>query len=187
MVQNQSMPLGVDFLLPRGMAVLKFLLVTTVLMFTTAALAQSPCQSVNDIHRNLNRIVDRIELVPPDEANYIRAEKVKTLEQQNRGRFNAVYNRRFYAATEFHNDAAVVIQNVVAAEGATSSKDVASYLIVVLSRLSDLKSSMDDFIQADSKRQQPTLSPEDKSNLSYDITALKGLTTNILQCVVRRL
>lgn len=169
------------------MAVLKFLLVTTVLMFTTAALAQSPCQSVNDIHRSLTRIIDRVELAPPDEANYIRTEKAKALEQQNRGRFNAVYNRRFYAATEFHNDAAVVMQNVVAAEGASSTKEAASYLIVVLSRLSDLKSSMDDFIQADSKRQQPTLSSEDKGNLSYEITGLKGLTTNILQCVVRRL
>jgi len=167
--------------------VLKSLIVAIALVFTTAASAQSQCQSVNDIHRALNRIVDRIELVPPDEANYIRTEKTTALAQQNRARFNAVYNRRFYAATEFHDDAAVVIQNVVAAEGATSAKDVARYLIVVLSRLSDPKSSMDDFVLADSKRQQPTLSQEDKGSLSYDITGVKGLTTNILQCVVRSL
>ena len=125
-------------------------------------------------------------MVPPDEANYIRAEKTKALEQRNRNRFDAIYSRRFYAAAEFHNDAAVVIQNIAAAERATSAKDVARYLIVILSRLSVLKSSMDDFVKADGKRQQPTLSEEDKGNL-YDITILNGQTTAVLQCVVKGL
>lgn len=167
---------------------LKSLVVVIAWMFTTVALAQgSPCQSISHIQRNLQRIVDRVELVPPDEANYIRTEKAKALEQRNRSRFDAVYNRRFFAATEFHNDAAVVTQNIAAAERATAPKDVARYLIVVLSRLGDLTSSMNDFIEADGKRQQPTLSKEDKGNLSYDITMVKGLTTDILQCVVKGL
>jgi hypothetical protein len=167
--------------------VLKSLTVVIALMFATAASAQGQCRNVSEIHRNLDRIINQVELVPPDEANYIRAEKAKALEQQNRNRFNAVYNRRFYAAAEFHDDATVVKQNVVAAERATAAKDVAGYLIVALSRLSDLKSSMNDFIEVDGKRPQPTLSNKDRENMSFDIGIVKGQTTDILQCVVKGL
>jgi hypothetical protein len=167
--------------------VLKSLIVVIASMFTTAAFAQGQCRSIDEIHRILDRIVDRVELVPPDEANYIRTEKEKALEQQNRNRFNAIYNRRFYAAAQFHDDAAVVMQNVVAAESATAAKEVASYLIVVLSRLSDLASSMNDFVEADGKRQQATLSKEDKEQIPYEIAAVKSQTTSTLQCVVRGL
>jgi hypothetical protein len=54
------------------------------------------------------------------------------------------------------------MQNVVAAERATAAKDIARYLIVVLSRLSDLTSSLNDFIETDRNRPQPTLSKENK-------------------------
>jgi hypothetical protein len=79
------------------------------------------------------------------------------------------------------------MQNVVAAESATAAKEVASYLIVVLSRLSDLASSMNDFVEADGKRQQATLSKEDKEQIPYEIAAVKSQTTSTLQCVVRGL
>ena len=58
---------------------LKSLIVVTTFLFAAAALAQGQCPSLGDIRRNLDRIVDRVELVPPDEANYIRAEKAKDL------------------------------------------------------------------------------------------------------------
>ncbi|WP_165435587.1 hypothetical protein [Bradyrhizobium sp. Leo121] len=47
----------------------KTLFATIPLLFATAAFAQEQCLSVNEIHRLVGRIVDRIELVPPDEAN----------------------------------------------------------------------------------------------------------------------
>ena len=78
------------------------------------------------------------------------------------------------------------MQNIVAAERATAAKDVARYLIVVLSRLINLTSSLNDFVEADSKRQQPTLGKE-AGNFSYDIAIVKGLTTDILQCIVKDL
>jgi hypothetical protein len=171
----------------RLQSVLKSLIVMIAVMFTTAALAQEQCRSISEIHRGLDRIVDRVETVPPDEANYIRTEKAKALEQQNPNRFGALYHRHFYAATEFHDDAAVVMQNVEAAEHAAAAKDIARYLIVVLSRLSDLKTSMNDFIEADGTRQQATLSKEDKQTMQYMILAVKSQTTIILQCVVKGL
>lgn len=156
-------------------------------MFTTAGLAQAQCQSINEIHLILDRSVDRVEMVPPDEANYIRTEKERALQQQNRNRFNAVVSRRFFATAQFHDDAAVAMQNVVAAESATAANDVARYLMVVLSRLSDLTSSMNDFIEADGTRQQATLSKDDKERMTFEITLVKGQTTSILQCIVKGL
>ena len=153
---------------------LKSLTVVIALTFATAASAQGQCQNVSEIHRNLDRIINQVELVPSDEAKYIKAEKAKALEHRNENRFMAIYNRRFYAAAQFHDDAAVVMQNVEAAERATVAKDVATYLIVVLSRLSDLASSMNDFIEADGKRQQPTLSRKDRESIAFDIAIVKG-------------
>ena len=45
---------------------LKSLIVVIALMFTTAALAQGQCRSIGEVHRNLDRITDRVELVPAD-------------------------------------------------------------------------------------------------------------------------
>ena len=59
---------------------MKLLAVVIALMFATAAFAQGQCPNVGDIHRNFDRIINLVELVPPDEANYIRAEKAKALE-----------------------------------------------------------------------------------------------------------
>jgi hypothetical protein len=46
---------------------------------------------------------------------------------------------------------------------------------------------MNDFIEADRNRQQPTLSKEENGKMSYDITILKGQTTSMLQCIVKAL
>ena len=50
--------------------VLKSLTVVIALTFATAASAQGQCQNVSEIHRNLDRIINQVELVPSDEAKY---------------------------------------------------------------------------------------------------------------------
>ena len=64
---------------------LKSLIVVTTFLFAAAALARGQCRNVSEIHRNLNRVINLVELVPPDEANYIRAEKAKAADARGRG------------------------------------------------------------------------------------------------------
>jgi hypothetical protein len=121
---------------------------------------------VDNLLRNARSIVDMVETVPPDEAEYIHNEAKIALEQQSRARFNAVAGRRYYAALQFHDQAKVVVQNLTAARSA-SGRDLARYLVVVLAGLVDLNDATKSYIDADRKRSTPVLTEESRSAI-YD-------------------
>ena len=75
----------------REQAVLRSLIVViALLMFTTTALAQEQCKSIGEINRILVRLLDHVELVPPDEADYIRKELKAALKGPGGERFAAL-------------------------------------------------------------------------------------------------
>ena len=123
---------------------LKSLIVMIALMFTiAAALAQETpyemlkqCRNISQsfslLRGFLEDVMPPVELVPPDEADYIRKEEDKALQQTDPNRSNrlsALYNRRFYNAAAFHKFAGRVMENLEAAEHATATRDVARHLI----------------------------------------------------------
>jgi hypothetical protein len=140
-------------------------------------------KAVDQIRSALARVVDAVETVPPDEAEYIQSESKKALEQQNGARFNAVAARRYYPAFKFHADAKIAFQNLDAAKQALS-RDLARYLVVVLSRIGELQERMPAYLSADQKRAQPMVNDEIRSNMYYFLPSTKALTVSLLQCVV---
>jgi hypothetical protein len=138
---------------------------------------------VDNLLRIIRSISDIVEMVPPDEANYIHNEARIALEQQNRARFNTVAGRRYYAALQFHDDAKVVVQNLTAARSA-SGRDLARYLVVVLSGFIDFNNATKSYIDADRKRNSPVLTEENRSTMYYDLPFAKSQTVSLLQCVI---
>jgi hypothetical protein len=131
----------------REQAVLRSWIVVIALMFTTTAFAQVQCkaatswsyddpnrtESVSDINRIMKRFLTWVELVPPQEADYIRKELAK---QQNE-KFDLVglkklQGRRYYTTIRLRDAVAVMMQQAEAAERVTARRDVASHLIEVL-------------------------------------------------------
>jgi hypothetical protein len=128
--------------------VLKSLIVVIALMFTTTVFAQVQCkaptpwsgyddpnrtESVSDINRIMKRFLTWVELVPPQEADYIR----KELANQNSNyaeRLKKLSEQRYYTTVRLRDAVAVMMQQVEAAERATARRDVASLLIDVLYR-----------------------------------------------------
>jgi hypothetical protein len=135
------------------------------------------------IDNTMKSIVNAVEEVPPDEANYIRSEMQKALEQSNKVRFNAITNRHYFAAFQFQEDAKVLLQNLDAAKTA-SGRDLARYLIVVLSRMGDLQVTMDQYISTDMHRSPSVLRDSDREKMFFDMPVSKGETVSLLQCVV---
>ncbi|MGY4466951.1 hypothetical protein ACVWWK_002633 [Bradyrhizobium sp. LB9.1b] len=104
------------------------------------------------------------------------------MEQQNEPRFNAVAGRRYYAALQFHDKAKVVVQSLTAARAA-SGRDLARYLVVVLSGWVDLNDATKSYINADRKRSTPVLT-EGRGTIYYRLSSAKSQTVNLLQCVI---
>jgi hypothetical protein len=138
---------------------------------------------VAKIDHSIKSVVNMVEGVPPDEANYLRNEMQAALEQSNKVRFNAVTNRRYFAAFQFHEDAKVVLQNLDAAKTA-SGRDLARYLIVVLSRMGDLQVAMNQYVSTDLGRSPSVLRDSDRQEMFFAMPASKGKTVSLLQCVV---
>lgn len=138
---------------------------------------------IDNLLRNARAIIDIVETVPPDEAEYIHNEAKIALEQQNRARFNAVAGRRYYAALQFHDEAKVIVQNMTAARS-TSGRDLARYLVVALSGFVDLNDATKSYIDADRKRNTPVLSEESRSTIYYRLPFAKSQTVSLLQCVI---
>jgi hypothetical protein len=118
------------------------------------------------------------QTVPPDEAEYIHNEAKIALEQQSRARFNAVAGRRYYAALQFHDEAKVVVQNLTDARSA-SGRDLARYLVVVLSSLVDLNDATKSYIDADRKRSTPVFTEEGRSAIYYRLPIAKSQTVSL--------
>jgi hypothetical protein len=144
---------------------------------------QYTASKVAEIRTSIARLNDAVEMVPPEEAEYIRAESKQAMAQQNRVRFNAVVKRHYYPALEFHTDAKVALDNLDAAKNATG-KDLARYLVVVLSRLGELSSSMSNFMDADKSRPSPTLTDEMRQTMYYFLPSAKSQSVSLLQCVI---
>ena len=184
---------------------LKSLIVMIALMFTTAASAREECKStklwsyseinrtegksISEINRILTRFLDRVELVPPEEADYIRKELAKAFDGQvDSDRITALRGRRYYAAALLRDDVAKVMQEVEAAERATTPKDVASHLIEILSwTIPNLYQTAQSFFQTDDKRQQPTASKKDQVDMDSNIAEARFVAADILQCIVKGL
>lgn len=144
---------------------------------------QFTSNQVDNLLRNARSIIDMVETVPPDEAEYIHNEAKIALEQQNEARFNAVAGRRYYAALQFHDEAKVVVQNLTAARSA-AGRDLARYLVVVLSGWVDLNDATKSYINADRKRSTPVLTDEGRSTIYYRLPFAKSQTVSLLQCVI---
>ncbi|MDH2349559.1 hypothetical protein QCM80_02525 [Bradyrhizobium sp. SSUT112] len=140
-------------------------------------------QRVEAIRANVVALQDSVEMVPPDEAAFIRSEAQKALDQSNSARYNAVVNRRYFRALQFHDDAQVALDNLEAAKNA-SGKDLARYLVVVLSRLGEVNERMIAFIDADSHRASPTLDKARRDEIYYRLPAAKAVVVSLLQCVI---
>ena len=139
--------------------------------------------AVDKIKKALSGVVDAVETVPPDEAEYIRSESGKALEQQNAARFNAVAGRRFYAAFQFHEEAKVALENLNAARSA-GGRDQARYLVVVLSRIGELQEKMPEYLSADRKRAQPLVNDGIRDKMYFFLPTAKAMTVSLLQCVI---
>jgi hypothetical protein len=191
----------------REQTVLKSLIVMVAMMLTTTAFAQedSWCrensQRLKDLRPALERAMARVELVPPDEADYIQKEEGEATQQGiqqafqqgvsidsiSSNRLNALRKRRFYPAAKFHDYAGSVMNNFKAAEHATSAKDVAKHLIDALSGMSNVETSMKAFIEIDAEREQPTLSRKDNWDIENSAHLVRLFTTRLLQCIVKGL
>ena len=141
------------------------------------------------IRKTVVGLNDAVELVPPeDEAEYIRDEARKAMAQRNKVRFNAVARRHYYPAQEFHNDATRALDNLESAKIYVSSgKDLARFLVTLLSRLGELGSSMRSFMDADQSRQPSTLTDEARSSIYYFLPSAVHQTEALLQCVIKAL
>jgi hypothetical protein len=178
----------------REQAVLRSLIVVIALMFTTTAFAQEKCHSISDSIKSLDRIMAHVEIVPLDEADYIRRESDQAVKEFfsgqpsiSKNRFNALYKRPLFVAAKFHEYAGSVMKNFKAAERATSAKDVAAHMIDAMSSMSDLAEIMQTFIMFDGDRKQPTLSEKDMDGMRMDRRLMNEATKQILQCVVKGL
>jgi hypothetical protein len=178
----------------REQTVLRSLIVVIALMFTTTALAQEKCLSISHPRSSLDRIMAHVEIVPLDEADYIRRETDQAVKEFfsdqpsiSKNRLYALYKRPLYVAAKFHEHAGSVMKNLQAAESATSAKDVAAHLIDAMSGMSDLAEIMQKFIVLDGMRKQPTLSVEDIYYVRMDRGLVNESTKQILQCVVKSL
>ncbi|WP_314963405.1 hypothetical protein [Bradyrhizobium cosmicum] len=147
---------------------------------------QHTSERVGAIRTNVVGLRDLVEMVPPDEAAYIHSEAQKALDQSNSARYNAVANRRYFRALQFHDDAQVVLDNLDAAKNA-SGKDLARHLVVVLSRLGEVNERMSAFIDADSRRASPTLDKATRDEIYYRLPAAKAVVVSLLQCVISAL
>jgi hypothetical protein len=178
----------------REQAVLKSLIVMIALMFTTTALAQEKCHSISHPRSSLDRIMAHVEIVPLDEADYIRREEDQAVKEFfsdqpsiSKNRFNALYKRPLFVAAKFHEYAGSVMKNLKAAERATSAKDVAAHLIDAMSGMSNLAEIMHTFIVLDGERKQPTLSEKDMDDMRKDELLMNESAKQILQCIVKGL
>jgi hypothetical protein len=170
---------------------------------TSAALAKEKClpnsQSLYHLRSSLEEVIALVELVPPDEADYIRKEEGNALKQadplQQAGpsrsngfnRLTALRKRTFYPAAKFHDSAGMVTKNLEAADRATEAKDLARHLIDALSGTFKLAETTNDFIEADGKRERPTLGQQDKNRMTLSTYFLNSFTASTLQCVVKGL
>ena len=171
----------------REQGVLKSLIVIIAMMFTTAALAQEKCESIGEINRTLVRLLDHVELVPPEETDYIRRELKAALKGAGGERFAALQDRHFYAAVVLRDKIASLMQKVEEAERETNAKRVAGNLLLVLSNMTSLYGDLIFFTQADDKRREPTMLKWEKMEMTMRLIEANGLTFEILLCLVRDL
>ena len=172
-------------------------------MLTTTALAQEQCKStklwsysdrtegksISEINHILARFLDRVELVPPEEADDIRKEQAKAFDGKvESDRLIALQGRRYYAAVLLRDDVAKVMQDVEAAERVTTPKDVASHLIEILSwTMPNLYETAQFFFRTDDKRQQSTVSKNDRVDMESNIAEARFVAADILKCIVKGL
>ena len=140
--------------------------------------ASYTAQKVREIKRELVRVADAVVTVPAAEAEYLRLKSRKALEQNNQSRFAAIYS-----ASQLHEGAKVAFDNLNAAETA-SGRNVARYLVVVLSRIGELQEKVPEYLSADRKRAQPMTNEEIAGNMYFFLTGAKAATVNLLQCVI---
>ncbi|MBR0714786.1 hypothetical protein [Bradyrhizobium liaoningense] len=138
---------------------------------------------VDGIIKSIRWVINSVEAVPPDEAEYMRTEARTALELRNRARFNAVASRRYYPALQFHDDAKVVMDNVTTARSA-AGRDLARLLVVVLGRLVDMNHRMHEYIDADGKRNAPVLTQKNRDTMYFNLPVAKDQTVSLLQCVI---
>jgi hypothetical protein len=185
--------------LKREQAVLKVLFAMIALMFTTTAFAQEQCKStkwdnstegkgISDINRILARIMDRVEPVPPEEADYIRKELELAEANRQLDRITPLHGRRYYASARLRDAVAKAMREVEAAQRATMPKDVARHLIETLSStIPHLYETSEYFVKTDNKREQHTMSIKDRVDMGMDIAEARFVAADILQCIVKSL
>jgi len=164
------------------------------MLLCRSALAQMPDQQCRDRAFYLSQVdaVEKVALqlersvegVPPADAEYIRRESRAALDQKNSQRYSIIAHSRYYMALQFHDDIKVVLDNIAAAKSASTSKQTATFLSVVVSRLGDLKSSLSDYMEADAKRSPSVLKKDDRSGLYFSIAVVRSSALNLLQCVL---
>jgi hypothetical protein len=154
-------------------------------MTTTAGRASA----LNAALMKVDAHVRRIEMVPPDQAAYIKAEHEAAMSLGSRERYRLVTSNRFYRAFKVREEFQVFRENLLAAQKAPRAADQAIFASVSLARQADLADALRDYIDFDRARSSPVYvaSAELVQQIWFDMTFSKGRILHAMQCAIRQL
>ena len=185
----------------REQAVLRSLIVVIALMFTTTAVAQVQCkapnpwsgyddpnrtESVSDINRIMKRFLTGVELVPPQEADYIRKELAKQNNNYDPERLKKLSEQRYYTTIKLRDAVAVMMQQAEAAERATARRGVASHLIDILYDV-NVESTATRYLDEYAKRVPYVEGAFNPARMLMDIAEARFVAATVLRCIVHGL
>jgi hypothetical protein len=175
---------------------LKSLIVMIALMFTTTAVAQckSPTpwsysdinrtESIGDINRIMTRLLGRVELVPSEEADYIRKELAKQNEKFDADGLKKLQGRRYFKNIRLRDAVAKVVQEVEVAKRTTVQRDVASHLIEILYD-DDLSTTAQRYLDEYAKRVPFVEGEKNPAEIVLDVGEARFVAAAVLRCIVK--
>ena len=143
--------------------------------------------SIDRISSALANVGTAVEPVPPKEAEHLKNEARKSLEQDDKTKSDDVVSSRFYFPLKFHDNFDIAVGNLRAAKDASLSKDRARHLVVVLLRLADVASDMEGYIEFDLKRSPAMLNDDTQIAMRSGLQSARAQATSLLQCIMNQL
>lgn len=137
-------------------------------------------------------ITDRVELVPPSEAEYIAREEAAVFalarrdERAAEARFNLVFDNRFYHAHKLR-EAIDAFKGSLNWGVTFNDDDGANFIMAIVSAiqgLSDIRAAWTSYLESDKRRSAPIQSEDASMSGAFFLTMIAGDLRDMAECAV---
>lgn len=135
-----------------------------------------------DVQESMGWLTERIEKVPPSEAEYLKSETAAALAESNKARYDIVVSTKFYHPWKVWASYEAM-GNALKTGGSTGdARDMAIGSTIALAELVDFKENLTDYIAFDRAR---TPRSYDESRFHFDMGVLALRLQDLVECSIR--